>query len=343
MKFNYLTLAVILIILFSIGSVAASENMTDDTSGSNDGEACLDDTSNDNQDILGKDDSSDVVGISKVDLSVKIDVESVYQGKSFNCEGFEVPWNITVKVTGGSAHNVRVQYTLSDNMELISADSNIGTHDSSKKIWDIGDLNPSDTAVLTVFTKLKSNGTFTTTATAQSGSFDTNSSNNKDSLYIKSGSDEDGSNTTETTDDSNKPDHNQHYLSTNNEGIVKREREGGSSNQNNGGSNKKSSKTNGKSTKGNSKTGSSSKSSTSKKSVKTTSSFSKSLSNSYKSINNVFDSKSNGEIDSNSKDTQSGDDFQIIPAYDYTRIPVLILAAVLVLLAVFVAYDKIKS
>jgi hypothetical protein len=60
-------------------------------------------------------------------------------------------------------------------------------------------------------------------------------------------------------------------------------------------------------------------------------------------INNVFDSKSNGEIDSNSKDTQSGDDFQIIPAYDYTRIPVLILAAVLVLLAVFVAYDKIKS
>ena len=178
MKFKYLTLVVILIILFSLGTVAASEDMADDVSCSNDTDSCLDVDSNDNQDILGKSDSSNVVGVTRVDLSVKIDVEDVYQGKNFNCEGFEVPWNISVKVTGGTAHNVRVQYSLSDNMKFISANQNMGTFDSSRKIWDIGDLEQSDTAVLTVLTKLKSNGTFTTTAIVKSGSFDMDLSNN---------------------------------------------------------------------------------------------------------------------------------------------------------------------
>ena len=218
MKLRYFSLFMVVLIVFSLGTVVASENVAFESS-------CLNDTLaiDDNCDSNGysddrlsgsqgfwRHDSSNDVSDNATDLSVKIDVENVYVGNKFNREGYEIPWTITAKVTGEIAQNTNVYHTFSDNMEYVSHNTTIGEYNPVTGIWDIGDLSSSDNASLTILTKLKSNGEFTVTANATTDSADKELSNNFKSLYTKSGSSQESSNVTETSDDKGGANHDSH-------------------------------------------------------------------------------------------------------------------------------------
>lgn len=338
---HYFTLGAILIILFSLSSVVASENITydaysGDALGIGNNQASVDDKLSD-----GLSDEPE-----EIDLSVRLDVANVYgSDNEFNRAGYEVPWNITVKLNGGTARNVKVKEILSDNMEYVSHNASVGKFDSVSGIWDIGDFIGPNSTVLTIVTKLKSDGKFINTVNATTDSADIDSSNNFCTLYIKSGTSKSTSNTTETTSDKNKPQHNLHYASgAGNSGLgVTRETPKTDSNSGSKNGNSKSRPNK------NSKSDSVSKSLT-KNSLETSlgavKSFADTMLTDDQSLDEAEDSQNsttlNGE-NSNLKSTSSSSHVDAVFVYDYTTIPILIFALFLVALVAIVGYDKIKS
>jgi hypothetical protein len=203
-------LAAALLVLLSLSCVAASENATDGLSLEDDGSDVLDAVDADENMLSAN---------GEVDLSVKMDVESSYVDGSYNSVGSEVPWTITVTAKGGTARNTQVREVLSPNMGYVSHNATMGTYDSSRGIWNVGDLASSGKASLTIVTKLNRAGTYLVKSYATSDSTDKNMLDNFAFLSIQTGSPKSTSNITETSDDRAGPSHNLHYASMINDRI----------------------------------------------------------------------------------------------------------------------------
>ena len=358
MKYKYFTLIVILVIIFSIGTVAASDNVTSDA----DLAVSLDsiDETSVSQDILTSDSSTVNENNDETDLSVKIDVKNTFKGNLFNRAGFEVPWTITVNVNGTTALNTRVYENLSENMEYLSHNASAGEYDPVSGIWSVGDLGSSDSASLTIVTKLKTNGTFENSVKAVTDSNDIDLSNNVKSLTIKNGTSKHSSNVTKTSDDNNEAHHDTPYGSGSVHSVEREldnddvAAEDPPAQQASSGSKMRASEV---SESGQSSTPSSAPSSSPSSSnegspssaSKTTDSITDKISDAFESITgsiiSLFDSSASNsdKADSNSSNSSSDPPVKSIAKSDYTKIPMLIFGLFLIALIAYFGYKKIKS
>ena len=335
------------IVLFSLGAVVAGENITEEVSVSNDvavptvGQTSVDD-SGDGEDVLNADEPSTLKAVSKFDLKVKIDVNTSYDGKAYNTEGLEVPWTITVKSLSGNARNVMVRETLSSNLQYISHNLTKGTYDSSRGIWTVGELEDSQSVSLTIITKLLSNGTFTNTVKVEPTTLDLDKSNNEATLSIETGEEDSGSHTTETTDDKNKYNADDHYGSEGGSGVVERQNVGGDSSKTRGGDSK---------SPNDKKPGYTTSTADSKKRHKSgltrsTSSFVRSISSPVRAFAEILNpdlSSGNDSSDANASSSTPSKGFEAVPPQNYSTIPLSVFALFLLALLGIVAGDKIRS
>lgn len=364
MKFKYcFALSVILIVLLSLATAAASENVTGDKALASGVDNDDDLRDSETQSVLRDNPSG-----SDVDLSVVISVENIYHDDKFNRAGYTVPWTITAKVTGATAKNVKINSIFSDNMEIVSNTSSIGHFDPTTGIWDIGDLSSSDNASLLILTKLKADGRFKVTVNAQTTSNDINLSNNDAILKIKSGTGKKPSNTTKTSDqsggldDDDSPGSNPY-----NSFVVIEESDfpsggsgdsspsekksevqpGGKDGQpssNQQGSSQSSNGNQGSSSNGDGSSNSNGRSDESGNDVnsvaKSTRPVNDVVSDTLAAVNNILNF---GNDDSSSQGDLPPSVVKAIAAQDYTKIPLMIFVAFLIVLGSLVGYDKIKS
>ena len=364
MKFKYcFALSVILIVLLSLATAAASENVTGDKALASGVDNDDDLRDSETQSVLRDNPSG-----SDVDLSVVISVENIYHDDKFNRAGYTVPWTITAKVTGSTAKNVKINSIFSDNMEIVSNTSSIGHFDPTTGIWDIGDLSSSDNASLLILTKLKADGRFNVTVNAQTTSNDINLSNNDAILKIKSGTGKKPSNTTKTSDqsggldDDDSPGSNPY-----NSFVVIEESDfpsGGSGDSspseqksevqpggkdgppssNQQGSSQSSNGNQGSSSNGDGSSNSNGRSDESGNDVnsvaKSTRPVNDVVSDTLAAVNNILNF---GNDDSSSQGDLPPSVVKAIAAQDYTKIPLMIFVAFLIVLGSLVGYDKIKS
>ncbi len=337
MKLNYgFTLTIILIILFSLTAVAASENTTQDLS--------LDDSVGEvkNQDIIAEDlddglENQDISDIGEslngdgVDLSVKIEVKNTYVENDYNRLGFEIPWTVHATVNGGTAYNTKVYETFSSNLEYVSHNVTMGEYNPITGIWNIGDLDARDNATLVVVTKVKTEGRFYNTANATTESFDADLSNNIYTLPTKSGTSKFGSNVTETSDDKSGAMHTGHYASSSN-GIMDVERQKSSSGSKSSKKRISNKKENGEGENSNDDEG--------ENNLKTSTDTAQKSSNSLGILEPVA-AVSDEELDLENSSSKGHAD--AIQAYDYTRIPIVIFILFIIVMVAVVGYDKIKS
>lgn len=344
----------VFVILFSLGTVAAGENVTSDISAEDilavgngyDSNGYLDDGLSESQDIL-KADSSNDVSDNDSDLIVKIDVKNVYVGNKFNRAGYEIPWTITALVNGEIAHNTKVYNTFSDNMAYVSHDATAGKYDPDTGIWEIGDLSSSNNASLTILTKLKQDGRFVVTANATTDSTDINLSNNYKSLYTRSGTSQVKSNTTETSDDKSGANHDSHFASESS-GLMDVERSD-ETQADNSNTDSEIVATKSKADKNSESVSSSSPASSSSSNdavaVNDLDSVTNQISSTIESVSNsIIDIFTPGSSDDDSDSNASSSSVsKAISAQDYTKIPMLIFALFLIITLPVIAYDKIKS
>jgi len=93
----------------------------------------------------------------------------------------KIKFTITVTNNGPcNATGVYVNETLSNHLKMISAKTNIGFYDGVT--WNIGDLNTTFAAILTIEAEVISNGTIANVVTVTSHENDTNKSNNIDKI-----------------------------------------------------------------------------------------------------------------------------------------------------------------
>lgn len=317
MRFNYFALVVVLITLFSLCAVSASENATDAASVEEDVLA--------SQDVVTDLENQDKISSGEdVDLSVSMDVEQSCEDGEYNKVGSEVSWKITVNAKGGTAHNTKVRGVFSPNLGYVSHNGTMGSYNPSTGIWDIGDLDRSKTASLTILTKLKVIGTYTTKVYALTDSNDRDMLNNFMFLSIYTGSSKVKSNITDTTDDDLESDHDLHYAS-----MIQNRIEGDDDFDDDDDPDTPKSPENPKKR---------THAKTKNPLVKESSGF---LDDARTIVQNVFNPTSNGS--SGSKGISQSGFSDAIPPYDFTTIPVLIFSAfMLILLAIF-ARDRIKS
>lgn len=184
MRFKYyFSLVVIAAVLLSLAAVSAGENVTCDADLASGDEISYAEDINEEPENSPDVTEGSPSGDESVDLSVKIEVEP--QHKYYN-PGSTVAWTITASVSGATAHNVTVHEVLSSNLKYMSHSLNIGEYDNKTGVWSIGDLDSSNDARLTIFTKLMSFSTFKNSVKATTDSNDTDLSNNNYTLSIKS-------------------------------------------------------------------------------------------------------------------------------------------------------------
>lgn len=341
MKFKYyFALTVIMIILFSLTSVVASENITNNVSNLDstladdaihiDNE--LDKNSIENPENINSQLSSNE---EMVNLSLKIGFKNVQHGNKFNSAGFEIPINVTVAVSEGTAHMVKVLVKIPNTMDLLSNTPSIGTFDSTNGIWDIGELTSSDNATLYLLTKLKVDGRHTIIFNATCpnnadliGSFDR--------LPISNGTVGNESNTTETSDEKNSSKHdNPHKISQGQSKVIRQKDNEQTTTERKTDENK------------NSNTASDNE-----KTTTTSRSISKSMANQNSVLSSIGNTVTNAlknianptinELNSNSKNL-SKESIEALKAYNYTKIPIIIFSAFLILLMCIVGIGKIKK
>lgn len=302
MKIKYLlTLMAIMIILISLSAVSASENITDTVS--------IEDTSN-SYSSVSEDTLNRQTGTAEsVDLSVVVNATPSYVNGKYNTVGSEVPWTITVSAKGGTAHNTKILEVISNNLQYVSHSKTMGDYNPETKTWTIGDLKDSETASLTVITKLKSAGTYVNKVYAITDTKEKNLLNNFVITKMKTGSSKVTSSVTETSDDREGSQHTVHQASMGGARFIiwddeTEEPQGGPDPQpdphpyQNG-------------------TGASQQNTVSK----------------AVSLENILNPGNN----------QTGENFSPLPAYDYAQIPIIIFTVFIIMLTALVGYDKIKS
>ena len=134
MKFRHrFGLMVALIFLFSLGFVAASDNMTSD-------EVCFVDDSfellSDDLDVSESHDTlKDPFSSENVDLSVNV---TKLSKDLDNTTIVEVPFNVIASVSGGTAYNTKIHIiynTVDDDFKYFTHNATLGTYDSATGIW----------------------------------------------------------------------------------------------------------------------------------------------------------------------------------------------------------------
>ena len=182
------SLVVLLIVFLSVGMIAASENITQNT----DSQLTLDD----NAENYSKNSPAP-------DLSVSVSVDDEY------CiVGEDVTWAISVGNKGATAVDARVYLHFHGDLEYVSHHADAGSYNPDTRIWDIGNLVKGDIKHLNVMTKVLSSGPLECRAFAYTLILDEFSLNGHD--YAKSN----GitiQNYTSKMDDSY---HQSHYLSS---------------------------------------------------------------------------------------------------------------------------------
>lgn len=150
MKFKVgFSLVLLLIVLFSISSVCASENLTYDAS---------------NPVLAGNDELDADVCESSDGPILNLSVESNVSEASYQ-DNIEL--NVTLKSVGGDSHNVNVSF-LSNSLSYISHFSSRGSFNQDTLIWNIGDLADGETAYLIINAMLISDDIISLRAVAES-------------------------------------------------------------------------------------------------------------------------------------------------------------------------------
>lgn len=260
---------------------------------------------------LIEDNSYDMLSTVKtVDLSLDISVKSSYEDNQYNKVGSNVPWTITVTAKGGTAQNVKVRSVLSPSLKYISHNLTKGSYDFSSGMWDIGNLYASDTSSLIILTKLTHMGKHTIKAYAITDSLDSNMKNNFKFNSIETGSSKITSNITETSDDLEGASHTDHYGSRMEDTMIDYSDD------------------------------SDSHSKVRKKSDDLKEEYGNGFIKKDLKISSVVKSI----IPSNSTSNNSSNfHFNALKSIDYTRTPILIFLAFLLILFCIVFWDKIKS
>ncbi|MBQ6100445.1 MAG: DUF11 domain-containing protein [Methanobrevibacter sp.] len=296
-----------MIILLSLGTATASENATDLTSA--DMESAV------SGDVL----TERTYTSSNVDLAVNVNVTPAYVDGKYNPVGSEVPWTITLAANGETAKNVKVLDIFSNNLQYISHNNTMGEYNPQTRTWTIGDLAPSETASLTVITKLKSAGTYVNKVYATSDSKEKNMLNNFVITSMKTGSPKVTSSVTETSDDRDGSQHTVHQASMGgaifiiwNDKKEEAEEGGGEDPNPNPDPNPDPDPDPNKNPTGSTQQNSVSKTVT---------------------LENILTLGNN----------QTAENFNAIAAYDYSQIPILIFTIFLIILTAIVGYDKVKS
>lgn len=352
MKLRYLILVVTIGVMFSLGCVAASENITSDASSVDDAPSAIgnnidmisEDLTDKNTELYAENTSG-----SSAALSVDVSVKSSFVKNSFNRAGSEVPWTISVTANGGALHNIKANETFSSNLIYLSHNATVGEYNPITGIWSIGELKSYENASLVILTRLKTDGTFKLTSYVSADSNDAYLSNFI-TTSIKSGSSKVTSNVTKTSDDKKGPQHNSHYASENTDSDIRQvedEKPAVESSDD---------ESSGIETKSKSDMKSQLISSDDLDSLpsddtspldtiaKTTDSVAREISSTFESIgNSILDifNPSSGSDDSDSN--SSGSPIKAISAHNYAIIPVLIFAVFLIILLPMAVYNKIKS
>ncbi len=370
MKLRYcFALIVIAAILFSLGSVAASENATINASATQDDFTIDSNSVNENlneisknPEILGNDSSSSNDTI-KNNLTVYVIIRS--EDNNIN----KTYWTLTPKLSGGIAYNTKVQLIFSDNQEYVSHNISMGTYDPLNKIWNIGNLTSLDKPSLTLLTELKNLEQSTTSFNVLTDSEDVD-------VFLNFTFKPTGTNTSydENSDNRNGVQHNEHQESaaqgsysvtiiienqtssnpTEGEGKTDENPDTNKNPNPNESDTEKNSnpptdnKANENSNKDQKQGGDSNSIIKTILTDKNLESFTKSLSSAYDSLSNsvvsIFNPTSLFSNDANSNSSNSTNNpIKAILAYNYTRIPILIFAAFLIIFLCIISIDKIKS
>ena len=357
MKFKYFFALVLLTtVILSLGTAAASENIDYNASSSDDTSSSI---TLQSQSVDSTLDASD----DEVDLYVDMELGDIKRETfAIGSMTFEIPLIITVNTNNGTAKNVNVYHTIPDDFIYLSSDATAGSYDSESGIWHIGDMGSATSATLTILTKLEKSGTFFIFVNATTDSDDVDLTNNDLKSTITANT-RISSNTTRTSADQGGASHG---LRGNNHGpkVVKRDDQtsnnqnqesgnGENSNNNEGsnngeGSNSNNGETNNNGEGSNSNNGQSNYNNNGASSnsnnrenensglTKSTESLTDAISDTLVSIRNIFNSNS-------SDYNLTPEVVKAISAQDYTRIPILIFIALLIIISGSVAYDKIKT
>ncbi len=306
-----------MIILLSLGTATASENITDSVSSDDMGSsysAVSEDTLNEN-----------TYTSQSADLAVNVNVTPSYVNEQYNSIGSEVPWTITVTSNGGTAKNIKVLSIMSNNLQYMFHTKTIGEYNPETRTWTIGELGPSETASLTIITKLKSAGTYINKVYATSDSKEKNMLNNFVITSMKTGSSKVTSSITETSDDRSGSQHTVHQASTGGARFTIWEEEGGGGGED---PNPQPQPNPDPEPEPSPQPQPNPDPNTNPISNSPQNSVSKSA-----SLENILKLGNNQTIE----------EFMAILAYDYTKIPIIIFALFLILLTAIVGYDKVKS
>ena len=391
MKFKYsFALILLMTIILSLGTVAASENIdynansSDSTYSSVDNEnQCLisaldagadDGLENQNSDNnLIKDHLLNSSPSDEVDLCVDMELGDIKRETfAINTMTFEIPLIITVSVNNGTAHNVKVYNNIPDDFIYLSSDATTGKYDVESGIWDIGDVDSTSNATLTILVKLEKRGTFFIFVNATTDSNDIDLSNNDLECTITADM-RILSNTTRTSANQGGANHgprgnnhgpkfinrvdetasNQNQESGNGEGSNTNNGEnnnnGEGSNTNNGennnngeGTNTNNGENNNNRENNNNGEGSNTNNRESDNSETVTAGLAKSTRSLNYAISETLASLSS-LFNPNSTDYNlTPDVVKAISAQDYTKIPILIFIVFLIVVLCLVAYGKIK-
>ena len=261
-----------------------------------------------------------------VDLFINMDVKTSLTNKQYNRAGSEVPWIITVSSLNGTSYNTQVRDVLSENLQYLSHNATMGTFDPENGIWTVGDLESSKNASLTILTRLKRDGTYINKAYATTDSNDVNLLNNFLIISIRTGSSKITSNITETSDEREGIQHNVHYASMVDTDFIYRYEE--DSSEDDGGNEEGQSEGN---------------SHTKTRSLGNKLKLFNAQNIDYHSLSKNIGGALGFGYNSNGGFLNSKDIYEALFVYDYTRIPIIVFVAFLVVLASIVGYDKVKS
>lgn len=352
MKFKYcFTFTVILIILFSLTTVVASENVTvDDCLVVDDVIVELDENHESENEI-----SSDIE--SGADLSVKFYGENKQIWDAVTV--IDVPCTVVAYLSSGIACNTKVQlaYDFDEVFQYSSYNVTMGTYDPTTKLWDVGDLSSSDNASLTIFTKFVPNGKFFSfacfflTANATSDSYDVDLSNNYQLGIFNLSA---GNVYIEDSDGKEGPQHSNHEHSESSSSFIELIDDGGSSEDNlysdssdaqsNSQSNQNTNSNSNEIVNYNSDNGLSFNSNIVLKEINQQNVLTTAISLTQDSLENSISEIFNfNPVPAHKHSDKSLNSVGAIHAYDYTRIPILIFILFAVILIVIVGYDKVKS
>ena len=366
MKYKYpFAVMLILTMLFLLGSATAIEDMDLNVTSSDEAPILDIPVSEDmaNVEIESEENPTELSSADSSDLSVEIKLGDVKKTTfGINEMNFDVPLIITAKNAEGVAKNSKVFISIPEEFEIASYNATHGLYSSESGIWNIGNLDSTTDAVLTIFTTIKQKGSYLISLNATTDSNDSDMVNNYLGCTIEVTS-KISSNVTRTSADRSSTQHTSHYASTvkgtsrgySGENIPKpnqnpqtdQENENQHENENdpnpneNGGN---SETNNGKSsTQGQSGEGSSSSqgeigiSNVARRGIRTST-----ISNAFTGLGNVISDLLNPDSGSDKDSYSPSRIVKAIQSNNYITIPIAIFVLFVIILAGNYAYEKIR-